>query len=240
MRFAVRATIQESNDFVPACCTLEMFQAVYLLYVDAVLDGLRGTRMELAGILTACEELGVSPVPLLAGHSCSYGPLTAECYAHLRSEVLRRLGVALPVDRILFAMHGATVADGEGDPEGDLIGAMQVLAGGVLIGVTLDLHAHVTLRMVEGAMFLVAYSTYPHTVSGTSWRPRRDAEDYESRAPRPPAPLNHQDVQRKESSLILFFIFFIQQGTALPALASVIVVFAHESLSQGGSPASGS
>lgn len=162
MRFAIGAIIQESNDFVPARCTLEMFQADYLLYGEAVLDGLRGTRTEVAGILTACDEVGVTPVPLLAGHSCSYGPLTAECYTHLRTEVLRRLEAALPVDGIVFAMHGAMLAEGEGDPEGDLIGAMRALAGGVPIGVTLDLHAHVTARMVEGGTVLVAYSTYPH------------------------------------------------------------------------------
>jgi microcystin degradation protein MlrC len=162
MRFAVGGIIQESNDFVPARCTLEMFQADYLLYGDTVLDELRGTRTEVAGILTACEELGVTPAPLLAGHSCSYGPLTAECYAHLRSETIRRLEEALPVDGVVFAMHGAMLAEGERDPEGDLIGAMRALVGGVPIGVTLDLHAHVTPRMVEGATVLVAYSTYPH------------------------------------------------------------------------------
>ena len=162
MRFAIGGIIQESNDFVPDRCGLDMFQADYLLYGDAVLAGLRGTRTEVAGILAACEELGVTPVPLLAAHSCAYGPLTAECYEHLRSEALRRLEAALPVDAVVFAMHGAMLAEGERDPEGDLLAAMRALVGGRPIGGTLDLHAHVTPRMVEGATLLVGYSTYPH------------------------------------------------------------------------------
>jgi len=162
MRFAVGAIIQESNSFVPARCTLDMFRADYLLYGDEVIRGLRGTRTEVAGILSACEELGVTPVPLLAAHSCAYGPLTDECYGHLKAEMLKRLQVTLPVDGIVVAMHGAMLVDSEEDPEGDLIAAMRGIVGPVPIGVSLDLHAHVTLRMVEGATVLVGYSTYPH------------------------------------------------------------------------------
>jgi microcystin degradation protein MlrC len=162
MRIAIGAIIQESNSFVPARCTLPMFQADYLLYGEGILSGLHGTRTEVAGILAACEECGATPVPLVAGHSCSYGPLTDECYGHLRSELLNRLQAALPVDGIVVAMHGAMLADSEPDPEGDLITAMRGIAGEIPIGVTLDLHAHVTPRMVEGATVLVGYSTYPH------------------------------------------------------------------------------
>jgi microcystin degradation protein MlrC len=162
MRFAIGAIIQESNSFVPARCTLDMFRADYLLYGDEVIQGLRGTRTEVAGILNACEEVGVTPVPLLAAHSCSYGPLTDECYGHLKAEMFKRLAAALPVDGIVVAMHGAMLVEGEEDPEGDLIATMRRIAGPVPIGVSLDLHAHVTARMVEGAAVLVGYSRYPH------------------------------------------------------------------------------
>ncbi len=162
MRFAVGAIIQESNSFAPARCTLDMFRADYLLYGEEVIRDLRGTRTEVAGILAACEEVGVTPVPLLAGHSCAYGPLTDECYGHLKAEMLQRLEAALPVDGVVVALHGAMLVEGEEDPEGDLIAAMRRMAGPVPIGVSLDLHAHVTPRMVEGATVLVGYSTYPH------------------------------------------------------------------------------
>lgn len=163
MRFAIGALIQESNSFVPARCALDMFQAGYLLYGDELIRTLKGTRTGIAGILAACEEFGVTPVPLVAGHSCSaYGPVTDECYSHLKTEMLTRLQAALPVDGIVVAMHGAMLAESEDDPEGDLIAAMRRIAGGVPIGVTLDLHAHVTPRMVEEATVLVGYSTYPH------------------------------------------------------------------------------
>ena len=49
------------------------------------------------------------------------------------------------------------------DPEGDILDAVRRIAGPVLpIVMTLDLHAHVTPRMVKQATALVSFTHYPH------------------------------------------------------------------------------
>jgi microcystin degradation protein MlrC len=85
-------------------------------------------------------------------------------YEGLRDELLDHLRAAMPVDMVLLALHGAMVAQGYDDCEGDLIGRVRELAGpDVPIGVELDLHCHLTARMVEDADVIVIFKEYPHT-----------------------------------------------------------------------------
>jgi microcystin degradation protein MlrC len=85
-------------------------------------------------------------------------------YEALRDELLDGLRAAMPVDAVILPLHGAMVADGHPDCEGDLIGRVRALVGPkVPIGVELDLHCHFTERMRAGADVIVAYKEYPHT-----------------------------------------------------------------------------
>lgn len=107
------------------------------------------------------------------GHEVHFGLLAAaqpagitvqSAYVALRDELLQRLQAALPVDAVLLALHGAMVAEGCPDCEGDLIERVRALVGpGVPIGVELDLHCHYTERMHRHADIVIAYKEYPHT-----------------------------------------------------------------------------
>jgi microcystin degradation protein MlrC len=92
------------------------------------------------------------------------GPTTRHAYETLRDELLTDLRAAGQVDIVLFGLHGAMVADGYDDCEGDLITRARAIVGpGVVIGAELDPHCHFTQAMVEGADFLVCFKEYPHT-----------------------------------------------------------------------------
>ncbi|WP_426954624.1 M81 family metallopeptidase [Muricoccus radiodurans] len=85
-------------------------------------------------------------------------------YEALRDEILDQLRAALPVDVALFGLHGAMVADGYDDPEGDLLARAREIAGPrCVIGAELDLHAHLTDLMVRSADVIVAFKEFPHT-----------------------------------------------------------------------------
>jgi microcystin degradation protein MlrC len=117
----------------------------------------------MGGMLQVLRERQAEAAPLLFASTCPGGVITSACYGQLRSELLERLRVSLPVDGVLLAMHGAAVAEGVDDVEGDLVQATRAVVGpGVPIVGTLDLHAHVTAAMVEGADALLAWETYPH------------------------------------------------------------------------------
>ena len=92
------------------------------------------------------------------------GITTRAAYETLRDELLGDLRRALPVDIVLLGMHGAMVADGYDDCEGDLLARVRSLVGpDAVIGGELDPHCHMTQAMVENADVLICYKEYPHT-----------------------------------------------------------------------------
>ena len=161
-RVAIGSISQESNHFAGTTTGLDLFRNTYLHVGPDVLQ-LRGTDCEVAGAIAECERAGVEVVPLLATRSVSGGRLTDDCYQYLRSGLLSRLRAALPVAGVLLALHGAMVAESEDDAEGDILTAVRALVGpDVPVVATLDLHAHITQRMVDAATGLVSYAHYPH------------------------------------------------------------------------------
>ena len=100
---------------------------------------------------------------LVAGAQPS-GITTRHAYETLRDELLADLRGALPVDMVVLGLHGAMVADGYPDCEGDLLQRVRALVGpDVVVGAELDPHNHLTPEMVSHADILVAFKEYPHT-----------------------------------------------------------------------------
>ncbi len=92
------------------------------------------------------------------------GIVARPVYEALRDELLRDLRAALPVDVVLLGLHGAMVADGYDDCEGDLLERVRGIVGAnVVVGAELDPHCHLSERMVRCADLLIAFKEYPHT-----------------------------------------------------------------------------
>ncbi|MBI3507380.1 MAG: M81 family metallopeptidase [Proteobacteria bacterium] len=85
-------------------------------------------------------------------------------YEFMRNEILGQLRAAMPVDGVLLGLHGAMVAHGYDDVEGDIIEKVRAIVGPkVVIGVELDPHCHLTLKRVKLADIIVLYKEFPHT-----------------------------------------------------------------------------
>jgi microcystin degradation protein MlrC len=66
-------------------------------------------------------------------------------------------------DGILLALHGAMVPDFCEDGEGELLRRIRkIIDRAIPIAITLDLHANVTIQMIELSDIIVSYKTYPH------------------------------------------------------------------------------
>ena len=159
-RIAIGSIFTECNHFCGQPLTLQDFVRTELRRGADVLTQTGGT---VGGMLSVLREASSEVVPLIVASACPGGTVATDCYLQLKTELLERLRDALPVSGILLSLHGAATAENADDLEGDLLEAVRSLVGdAVPIVATLDLHAHVTERMVVNADALLAWETYPH------------------------------------------------------------------------------
>lgn len=109
-------------------------------------------------------ELGWTVIEGMVAEALPGGTTTRHAYESLREEILGDLRAALPVDLVLLGLHGAMVADGYDDCEGDLLERVRGIVGpDVVVGAELDPHCHLSERMIHNTDILVAFKEYPHT-----------------------------------------------------------------------------
>ncbi len=91
------------------------------------------------------------------------GTTVRKDYELMRDEILAQAREAMPLDGVLLGLHGAMVADGYDDVEGDVLERLRAIVGPkCVIGVELDLHCHLTVKRVELADVIVLYKEFPH------------------------------------------------------------------------------
>ncbi|MBO1074601.1 M81 family metallopeptidase [Roseomonas marmotae] len=92
------------------------------------------------------------------------GTTLRHVYEGLRDMMLEDLRRAGPVDAVLLFMHGAMVAHGYDDCEGDTLAHIREIVGPkAKIGIELDLHCHLTELMRTSADVIITFKEYPHT-----------------------------------------------------------------------------
>src|SRR3954466_15485842 len=92
------------------------------------------------------------------------GAASRAAYERMRDEILDELKAALPVDGAVFNLHGAMVAHGYDDCEGDFLARVRKLVGPkAVVGVELDPHCHLTIKRCTAADVIVLFKEYPHT-----------------------------------------------------------------------------
>jgi microcystin degradation protein MlrC len=157
----------ETNSFSAIPTGLDEFTETMLCHGDGAANGRHPLseplrvwrRLAAARQMRVTESLSAFAEP---------GGLTAKvAYETLRDEILTDLRKALPVDMVLLSLHGAMIADGYVDAEGDLLRRVRDMVGpDVTIGVEYDLHVHLTDEKIRNADIVVTYKQYPHTDIG--------------------------------------------------------------------------
>lgn len=164
MKYFIACIGTETNTFSNMPTGDENFSETMLCHGDGSLRG----RHILSGALRVwrrmVEERGAEVVESLAAFAEPAGITVRTVYEKLRDEILDDLKRAMPVDAVLLSMHGAMVAEGYPDCEGDLLEKVRGIVGPhTVLGAELDLHCHMTETMVENATALIAFKEYPHT-----------------------------------------------------------------------------
>ncbi len=153
----------ETNTWSPIPTGLATFQDTLLRHGDATRHPADLYTDPLIVWRAAAEARGHEVIEGIAAFAEPAGPTTADVYEALVAELLDGIRAALPLDIVLLNLHGAMVATAEEDCEGDILSRVRDLVGpDVVVGAELDLHCHITERMVRSATAIVVYKEYPH------------------------------------------------------------------------------
>ena len=97
----------------------------------------------------------------VAAESWPSGPASAETHERLCRLVLDEVERG-GFDAILLDLHGAMVAEGVEDAEGDLLRRLREIDPTTPVAVTLDMHANLYDDIVRHATVISGFHTYPH------------------------------------------------------------------------------
>lgn len=163
MKVAIGGFIHESNSFSGECTDLDMFKNWIYNEKESLIEKHRNNHRILGGYVDYAEEKGWEILSLIAATALPAGPVKREVYEHIKHEMADNLKNE-QVDGVLLHLHGAAVAEGYEDCEGDLLTEVRAAVGEeVPIMLVLDLHANVSERMVEKADAIFGYNYQPHT-----------------------------------------------------------------------------
>jgi microcystin degradation protein MlrC len=163
MRIAIGQVTHEANTFIPTEIEVEDFKALGWWHGEELIRHNTGVRGFLGGMIAAGERLGVELVPTFAASGGAAAAISRAAYETVRSELLTALRAVLPVDAVCLALHGAGIATGTDDIEGDILARVRALVGpDVPVVATLDLHGNLTQEMVDLADLLLGVNFYPH------------------------------------------------------------------------------
>jgi microcystin degradation protein MlrC len=166
-RIAVLGFAIECNRFAPVT-TAEDFEHDADIRGNRIVSEARSgksiTLPDLPGFFTEMDRTGDwTPVPLRVALAQPGGPVEENFFKAYLAEIEASLKSVLPVDGIFVACHGAALAQGTDDPDGDLFELLRRVAGpDVPIAAVFDLHANVSRRMTDNLDVFVGYLENPH------------------------------------------------------------------------------
>src|SRR3954452_14219605 len=164
MRLFYAALALEANTFLPLPTSYQAFvEKVYFRPGQYPAKGAHQT-----GAMDAMRARAKAGAFELIEGSCYAaqpgGAAARAAYERMRDEILGQLEAALPVDGVVLNLHGAMVAHGYDDCEGDILAcARQLVGSDCVIGAELDPHCHLTQRRCALADVIVLFKEYPHT-----------------------------------------------------------------------------
>jgi microcystin degradation protein MlrC len=164
MRVFTASLATETNTFAPLPTGLAAFHEAGYFPAGQHPDRMTFFAGPLWAARQRAREQGWTLIEGLVTGAQPGGTTTRHAYETLRDTLLADLRAALPVDLVLLGLHGAMVADGYDDCEGDLLARVRAIVGsGVVVGAELDPHNHLSAAMVSQADLLIAFKQYPHT-----------------------------------------------------------------------------
>src|SRR6478609_9146531 len=165
MRLFSATIATETNTFSPLPTSLDAYkESVFLRPGEHPSDT---PLMCTAPLFVARRRASAEGFQLIEGSCFAASPAgttNRTDYEFMRDEILSQLKAALPLDGVLFGLHGAMVAHGDDDVEGDVLERARAIVGAkCVIGVEHDPHCHMTLKRISNCDIMICYKEFPHT-----------------------------------------------------------------------------
>ncbi len=169
MRIFTASLSTETNTFSAIPTGWSCFEERGIERGEGVTRDGTGGLMHLWGGMAA--EDGHEVIHSLAATAAPAGRTVRAVYEALRDEILEDARRGAPFDVALLFLHGAMVAEGYDDCEGDLLSRLRAIVGPeTVVGVELDLHCHLTQAMLAASNVIVTFKEYPHIDAGRRGR----------------------------------------------------------------------
>lgn len=162
-RLFIGGIATETNTFSPVPTTMSDFETVGIYAGTATQRPPQHFTAPLHVWRANAEAEGIEVIEGLMAAAQPGGTTLAPVWHELRDRLLADLREAGPLDMMLLNLHGAMIAADEFDCEGALLEAVREICPDAVIGCELDLHCHLTQRMMQAADLIVPYKEYPHT-----------------------------------------------------------------------------
>jgi microcystin degradation protein MlrC len=162
MKLFIAGLSTETNSFSPLPTGLLSFAEAGIRHGDATRYPKEYFTAPLHIWRALAEARGWEVVESLSAHAQPAGPTVRSVYESFRDEIAADLARCGGADIVLLALHGAMIADGYDDCEGDLIAQCRQASPNAVIGGLLDPHCHLTETMLTKASLLVCFKEYPH------------------------------------------------------------------------------
>ncbi|HET8883460.1 MAG TPA: M81 family metallopeptidase [Solimonas sp.] len=163
MKIFAATLATETNTFTAVPTSKIDFESNGFYRGDGGTRGADGIGVYHAELRKLAAQDGHTVVESISAFAQPAGTTLRAVYEEYRAMILDDLRAALPVDAVQLILHGAMVAQGYDDCEGDLCAAVREIVGpDVPIGMELDLHCHFTELMRRSADFIICYKEYPH------------------------------------------------------------------------------
>jgi len=150
----------ESNSFAEGLTLKEDFPILVDDQIDLVTDD---SQNAFSAFCQKGREYDWNIIPIADAGSIPSGMIAKDVYEKVKEVFIERISAIDHVDGVLLSLHGASLADGYDDTDGDFLDTIRGLVGeNVPVIATLDKHANVSELMVEKADILLAYNLEPH------------------------------------------------------------------------------
>jgi len=162
MHLFIATLSTETNTFSPVPTSLSGYEDYYLRHGTATREAPNLMTEALHCWRERAEQRGWRVTESLTAIAEPAGRTTASAWQALKGEILEDLRNAGPVDIVLLQLHGAMVAEGEDDCEGAITREIRQLCPDAVVGISLDLHCHVTPTMMSACDLIITFKEYPH------------------------------------------------------------------------------